>query len=590
MTFYEAALRVLEEAKRPLTHTEITKLSVEKGLLSHIGKTPEITMLSRLAAMARRPRDRKVMVTAKDTFALSDWMLPEDAAALQATGAPEPNPEENMPPYRPTERHPEPRGDYVRAIGRQAERERKRRDDEGKKKRYPPISEVAFEILTETQGSLAPQDLLKRAREKELASDELSVEQLLNALLDDNQRRIDSGRRLQFLYAGVEGQGPELKLDAGGETPANDLQLAFAMAAGVPVENGRVVLKRHEPAGGRVEVSAEDLALVQTARQAGKDAKRAMARVMRKKLAEVDGGTFEKSVVRMMHKLHFREVKVAKRSKEGPTLTARRREGSLELRYAVRLLKGSAQVERRHVQELRRDLNHHGANLGVLVSAGDARGDAKGDATSGALIFLWCGEGLAEQFFEAQVGVKVQTIELFELDEAFFAEASRDAEEAAKRREERAREREQQHPDRERPERERPEREPDEAAAEGASEPAPEGAAPVPAAGEAAGEVREADEGDDEGDDEGGDEGEEGPGGPPAPGQEGQPGAPGAGGRRRRRRRRGRRGRGNRPEGAPGQPGQGGPPAPHDEGGAPAPAPAPAPPPPSSGGGESGQA
>ena len=70
MTFYEAALRVLEEAKRPLTHTEITKLSVEKGLLSHIGKTPEITMLSRLAAMARRPRDRKVMVTAKDTFAL----------------------------------------------------------------------------------------------------------------------------------------------------------------------------------------------------------------------------------------------------------------------------------------------------------------------------------------------------------------------------------------------------------------------------------------------------------------------------------------------------------------------------------------
>src|SRR6185295_17148086 len=212
MTFYEAALRVLEEAKRPLTHNEITKLSLEKGLLSHIGKTPEITMLSRLAAMAKRPRDRKVMITAKDTFALSDWMLPEDAAALQATGVAEPNPEEGMPPYRPTERHPEPRGDYVRAIGRQAERERKRRDDDTRRKRYPPVSEVAFEILTEAGAGLAPGELLERARKKELASDELSIEQLLNALLEDNQRRIDSGRRPQFTYFGVEGQPPELKL------------------------------------------------------------------------------------------------------------------------------------------------------------------------------------------------------------------------------------------------------------------------------------------------------------------------------------------------------------------------------------------
>src|SRR6185436_9462390 len=117
----------------------------------------------------------------------------------------------------------------------------------------------------------------------------------------------------------------------------------------------------------------------------------------------------------MMHKLHFREVKVAKRTKEGPLLTARRREGSLELRYAVSLLKGNTQVERRHVQDLRRDLNHYSANVGLLISAGDARGDAKSDATSGALVFLWCGEGLADQFFQAQVGVKVQTIELYEI-------------------------------------------------------------------------------------------------------------------------------------------------------------------------------
>ena len=85
MTFYEAALRVLESEGRPLHFLEITEKSIAQNLLSHVGKMPEQTMLSRLAAMARRTRDRRVMVTAKDTFALTDWALPEDAEALAQT-------------------------------------------------------------------------------------------------------------------------------------------------------------------------------------------------------------------------------------------------------------------------------------------------------------------------------------------------------------------------------------------------------------------------------------------------------------------------------------------------------------------------
>jgi hypothetical protein len=578
MTFYEAALRVLEEAKRPLTHNEITKLSLEKGLLSHIGKTPEVTMLSRLAAMAKRPRDRKVMVTAKDTFALADWMLPEDPAALESTGVPEANPEESMPPYRPSERHPEPRGDYVRAIGRQAERERKRRDDDTRRKRYPPVSEVAFEILTEAGGGLSPHDLLKRAREKELASDELSIEQLLHALLDDNQRRIDSGRRPQFSYAGIEGAEAQLRLDAGTDIAPMDVQLQFAANAGVPVENGRPVLRVPEVPRGPTQVSAEDLAALQSARQAGKDARRAMARVLKKKLSELDGGTFEKSIVRMMHRLSFREVKVAKRSKDGPLLTARRREGSLELRYAVRLLKANTSVERRYVSELRKDLGHYSAHVGLLIGAGDPRGDAKSEALSGgALVFLWCGEGLAEQFFEAQIGVKVQTIELYEIDEAFFETARHDAEEARARREERHAERERGEPASE------PRQSAEQPHLEAATMPEAEGAAPAEALG------AEGDEGEGEGE-----EGEEGddevsPGGAAATAEgQGQPGQ--GGGRRRRRRRRGRRGRGPRPEGASGQVGPDQPQSAQAGGGGEAPPPPAPPPPPSGGGGEPGSA
>lgn len=616
MTFYEAALRVLEEAGKPLSHLEITKVAVEKNLLSHVGKLPETTMLARLAAMAKRPRDRKVIVTAKDTFALTDWMLTEDAAALAATGVPEVNPEADMPPYRPAERHPEASPSFARSLGRQGDREHKRRRDrdDDRRRKYPPIAEVAFELLSESETkSLTPQALLEAGRAKEVCSNELSLNQLLNALIDDNQRRIDAGRRPQFGYLKPDDGEAILALDESTETPPQEIQEAFCKLANVPFENGRAVLRGRDRGGEREapQLSGEDQELVQTAKSAVKDAKRALARVFRRRLADLEAGTFEKACVRLMHGLGYRELKVAKRSKDGPLLTARKRDGSLELRVAARLLKGNQGVERRHVSELRRDLHHYGANMGLICSTGDARGDAKSEALgNGAMIMLWCGEGLADKFFEAHVGVEVQTFELYEIDEGFFEKAKTDADAAAQRREERHKERDERGDRGERGERgerdgrrEEPTSPIGEAHEERAeSPPSAEGGEAPPAEAQSQGEggFDDGDDGgDSDGDDEGGDEGMEAEGAP-HPSQPGQPGQPGAGGpggeRRRRRRRRRRRGRGPRPEGAPGQPGQpgqqaqgeqggGAPDAGGGGGGAPASAPPPPPPPAPAGGG-----
>jgi hypothetical protein len=449
MTFYEAALRVLEEAGAPLHSLDITKRAIDKGLLSHVGKTPEVTMLSRLAAIARRPRDRKILVTSRDTFALSDWLLPEDPQALEQTGMVEPNPEEGQPPYRPVERHPEPRSEYLRSIGRQADRERKRRgDDEGKRKKYPPLAEVTSELLQETQGPLSPAQVLARLKEKELV-DEVQVGQLVNALAEENQRRVDQGRRPGFTAVKDEAGEVQLSLDApaeGGPTPAEALA-AFAAALGLPFEDGRLVLRGRGPASPRRDagpppVSGDDAALAQAAKHAARDARRSLARSLRALLGELDLGTFEKACVKLLHGLHFRELKLARRSKEGPTLTGRKKDGSLELRFAVRILRGNAPVERRHVQELRRELGGHGANVGLIVSPGEARGEARSEAVApGGLVFLWCGDALAERFFEAQVGVVVTTLEVYAIDAGFFERAQLDAEEAQKRREDRLRER-----------------------------------------------------------------------------------------------------------------------------------------------------
>lgn len=526
MTFYEAALRVLEAAGQPLNSVEITERSIAQGLLSHVGKTPEQTMLSRLAAMARRARDRRVTVTAPDTFALTDWGLPEDAAALEAMSAPYEHPEEGLPPLRPVERHPEPKSDNARGVGRQERRRRHEEADRGRKRKYPPISEVAFELLGEAESPLAPSEVLRLARERQLASDELQPEALLTSLAEENQRRIDAGRR------------PNFALDATGalslerdDAPVADVQAAFARALDLPFADGRIALRGASPAPS-LEVVVDDT-VVHAAKSAVREARRAMARALRSHLASLESGTLEKACARMLHALHFRELKVAKRGSHGQLLTARRKEGSVELRWAIRIHRGNGPVERRTIQDCRRDLGHQSAHLALLLATGDLRSDARSEALSGGTpVFVWAGEGLAEKFLESHTGVRAVSLELFELDPGFFDDAARGAEESRRRREERHRERAE-HP--ERPDRpERAER------VEPAAPPEPLGAGDDAGGDDAAGD----DEGEDEGPEETAVEAGVAPG-------EGPAGEPGSGERkRRRRRRRGRRGRA-RPEGAP---------------------------------------
>jgi ribonuclease E len=437
MTFYEAAIRVLEAEGRPLHFQEITEKSIQQNLLSHIGKLPEMTMLSRLLAMARRKADRKVVVTSKDTFALADWALPEEPEALALTAASETPDEELLPPLRPAERHPEPRQENVRVAGRGAERKRWRDEEDGKrkKKRFPPSSEVVFEILSDEATALTPAALLERAREREQIPTDATEQTLLMALLEDNQRRIDAGRRPQFLLDKDSGEVSLERAGAPSEVAPLELQAAFAQALGIPMEEGRPVLPRAAVAAeGQAELGQAQAQL----KTAAKEARRAAARALRRRLAEVDVGTFERAVVKLLQADGFRELKVAKRSKEGPLLTARKREGSLELRYAIRLLRGAAAPDRRAVQELRRDVGHYSANVALLVNPADVRGEAKSEATStGALVFLWCGEALAEKFLDVKVGVTTAVVESYEVDERFFEAMKAEAEESARRREER---------------------------------------------------------------------------------------------------------------------------------------------------------
>ena len=74
MTFTDAAAEVLRLVGRPLHYKEITDIAIEKNLLSHVGKSPEVTMGARLAATLKKDDSENPLVRVKPgVFALREW-------------------------------------------------------------------------------------------------------------------------------------------------------------------------------------------------------------------------------------------------------------------------------------------------------------------------------------------------------------------------------------------------------------------------------------------------------------------------------------------------------------------------------------
>lgn len=74
MTFTDAAVEVLRLVGRPLHYKEITDFAIDKNLLSHVGKSPEVTMGARLAALMKKDAPDCPLVRVKPgVFALRDW-------------------------------------------------------------------------------------------------------------------------------------------------------------------------------------------------------------------------------------------------------------------------------------------------------------------------------------------------------------------------------------------------------------------------------------------------------------------------------------------------------------------------------------
>ena len=410
---------------------------------------------------------------------------------------------------------------------------------------------MAYELLAGAGRPLGVAEIAALGAERLLMPEAFVREtaSLESALFEDNRRREGAGRRPLF-----------------------------------QIESGTVTLVAQPEPGERVAApGSAPVAAAARVPASLPDVRRTALASLRRRLRECDAPTVEHVAGKLLEKLGFRELKVAKRGREHVIYTARKRMGVADVRHGIRILRGGAEAGRRDVSDLRRDLGHYGAQLGIVISAGDAGREARSEAVAaGQLpVVLLCGEALAEAFAEAGIGCVPVVVP--EVDETFFGTAA----EAAEREEAARRARREERDERERRDRREPGRR--EERGRGPEErPASEGGAPevfaataaepgraegptpniveVPAYRIGAGDEAADDEGPDDGADEGPegdeDEGPEAPEGAEASaGAEGTAAAEGAAGERRRRRRRRRRrgGRGRGREGA----------APAAEGGAP---------------------
>jgi len=78
MTFTEAAEAVLRKIGKPLHYKKITQHAIDQQLLSHMGKTPEVTMSTRLATLTKKDRGEAAIVRIKPgVFGLREWNVSE---------------------------------------------------------------------------------------------------------------------------------------------------------------------------------------------------------------------------------------------------------------------------------------------------------------------------------------------------------------------------------------------------------------------------------------------------------------------------------------------------------------------------------
>ena len=145
----------------------------------------------------------------------------------------------------------------------------------------------------------------------------------------------------------------------------------------------------------------------------------------RARLMALEPTQFEHFVKELLDQMDYEDVRVTKVSGDkGVDVVARVKFGITDITEVVQVKRTEGTIGRPKIDELRGALPYFKAIRGTIISLGTfAKGAKEGALFGGAApITLIDGKRLLELCIKHEVGVKRQPVEIYEIDEAFFAE------------------------------------------------------------------------------------------------------------------------------------------------------------------------
>jgi restriction system protein len=145
----------------------------------------------------------------------------------------------------------------------------------------------------------------------------------------------------------------------------------------------------------------------------------------RARLMKLEPGEFEHFVKELLEAMEYEDVRVTKMSNDkGVDVVARHQFGITEITEVVQVKRTEATITRPKIDELRGALPYHKAIRGTIISLGNfAKGAQEGALYVGAApITLIDGKRLLDLCIKHEVGIKRRPVDIYEIDETFFAE------------------------------------------------------------------------------------------------------------------------------------------------------------------------
>lgn len=459
MTFIEAAAHVLEQEGRPLHSREIAELAVDRGLLSHVGKTPVQTMSARLSGAVAKGRGKGPFVRIRPgVFGLSSWQGkppgPSKPAPVEDKRAEKRDPRsEPKSPHTPVASGPR---NEPQQTGVPSQREMPPRSVPEKPPRPSPDQEISpresIRSTTEAQASGDTGAQRKRRRRKRKTSNgTVTPSQPPRAMesaahnerippakpappgpprapetRDDIIERVEDilkrGTRpvpaeQVFEQAGLKGDNGTLLLDAiitadGYDRISRGLRPRF-----VKHKSGYGLLER--------EISSEIITLEQQAFEVRKRLVQISEKQVLRKLRSLSMSGFVRVMILFLQRFGFGDmvpVDLSRKNEFHLSVQDRRHQGRFRTAVVLRRDVAEHVLSPGTVMDLRGAMHHYKAMGGMILTTGQTSEAAVNEGRVANLppVALLGGESLAAEMVRLEIGVKVRPIPLPAFDEQFF--------------------------------------------------------------------------------------------------------------------------------------------------------------------------